>query len=72
MTSVVIRCPATGKLLDTGFVMSRLAFEMSDLRGGTVLCPHCCETHVWRKQEAFLEPHRRVATSVPIAVSGVM
>jgi endogenous inhibitor of DNA gyrase (YacG/DUF329 family) len=55
MANVMIKCPATGKLVPTGFEMDAQSFASSDLSDNSVSCPACGGTHVWSKEDAQLE-----------------
>ena len=56
MPDVMIRCPVTGKPVRTGMSLSRESLELSELEDNRVgPCPHCGQTHVWDKEDAYLE-----------------
>ena len=56
LRSLIITCPKTGKDLDTGFALSRQAFDVAKLHDVPVkVCPHCREKHVWSIADARLE-----------------
>lgn len=54
----MIKCPDTGKPLATGFGMDKQSFEspgmvLKDNQVGP--CPHCGGSHVWSKEDAWLQ-----------------
>jgi endogenous inhibitor of DNA gyrase (YacG/DUF329 family) len=52
---VMIRCPNTGRAVDTGVeTTSQEEFASEVLVGQSVACPHCGQTHTWSKPDAFL------------------
>jgi hypothetical protein len=53
MTTIMIRCPVTGKEISTGIGMSDAAFATATLSNNSVKCPKCKQVHVWDK-DAFL------------------
>jgi endogenous inhibitor of DNA gyrase (YacG/DUF329 family) len=55
MGQVVIKCPKTGKSVPTGMAMDKRAFEGSTLSNNAIGCPHCGQTHVWSKLDAWVE-----------------
>jgi hypothetical protein len=55
---VVVRCPATDKLLETGIVTSgREALSNNIQRGGKIFCRHCGRVHEF-EDNAALQPDR--------------
>jgi len=52
---VKIKCPTTGKDVDTGIAMDLGSFATATFKANAVKCPHCGQTHVWSKQDAFVE-----------------
>ena len=56
MANVMIKCPNTGKAVPTGINMDQASFDSSDMRDNALGgCPACGGTHVWNKEDAFLE-----------------
>jgi phage terminase large subunit GpA-like protein len=55
MPSLMIKCPSTKKLVNTGMNTDRASFERSDYRNNTVPCPHCGHAHTWSKQDVAPE-----------------
>ena len=52
----MIKCPNTGKAVPTGINMDQASFDSSDMRDNALGgCPACGGTHVWNKEDAFLE-----------------
>ena len=49
MQNLLVTCPKTGKLADTGFTMDRAAFETAPLEGNAFECGHCGDYHAWTK-----------------------
>lgn len=54
MATIVIKCPTTGKLIDTKWQVSPEHFETSDYVNNKVTCPHCGGNHVWSKKDVIL------------------
>ncbi len=55
---VVVRCPVTGKLVETGIVTSgREALSNNIQRMGKVYCRHCGQMHTF-EDNASLQPER--------------
>ena len=60
---VMIRCPRTGKAVETGIeTTSKEEFDRTYEAVPPVQCPHCGETHRWKKEEAFLLVEDDVST----------
>ncbi|MFC2003443.1 hypothetical protein ACFLV4_05825 [Chloroflexota bacterium] len=56
MARVMIKCPRTGKAVDTGVSMSKESFERSIFKDNEMgNCPACAGRHVWSNEDAFLE-----------------
>lgn len=55
MARLMIDCPVTGKPVFTGIDMPAQALENATMIDNKVTCPHCRDTHVWQKEEAYLE-----------------
>jgi endogenous inhibitor of DNA gyrase (YacG/DUF329 family) len=53
--AISIKCPATGKPVNTGMSMEPASFYRSVLTGNSVKCPHCGATHIWSKDEAIID-----------------
>lgn len=52
---LMITCPNTGTPTATGMSINAGFFETSAFVGMEVVCPHCGETHIWSKKDAYLE-----------------
>jgi len=52
--AISIRCPTTGKPVDTGMSMERESFYRSVHRQ-LVRCPRCGAKHIWSKAEAIID-----------------
>ncbi len=61
--SVVITCPKTGADIDSGFWMSKAAFDAATLTDVPLRCPHCRQIHRWSIEDARLvDPHSPTGT----------
>lgn len=49
MPAVMIRCPTSGKPIDTGIALSRNAFDDPEcvMEDNVTSCPHCQQLHTW-------------------------
>ena len=56
MAEVMIKCPETGKAVKTGISVERISYKTLMLTNKTLEnCPACGKSHVWSKEESFLE-----------------
>jgi endogenous inhibitor of DNA gyrase (YacG/DUF329 family) len=55
MSTVMIKCPETGKAVSTGFAMDKRTFENATMSNNSVHCPACGKDHTWEKKDAWLE-----------------
>ena len=55
MPMIMVKCPKTGKDIATGIAMDKKAFESSEMSNNNIACPHCGETHVWNKAQAWVQ-----------------
>jgi len=57
MPRVMIKCPKTGKLTPTGFVINKTSFDnpKNALTNNSFRCLACGEIHTWSKKDAVLE-----------------
>ena len=64
MPSLMIRCPNTDEVVETGIRASHESLEEVDSYSTDTYidkynmltgCPACGETHVWHREDAFLE-----------------
>jgi hypothetical protein len=63
MGTVMVRCPQTGRDIQTGFVADREAFKAMPVFFARVHCPICRTEHEWFAKEAWVceaEPRQRV------------
>jgi endogenous inhibitor of DNA gyrase (YacG/DUF329 family) len=52
---VMVRCPTTGKAIETGIeTTSQDEFSRTYEAIPPADCPHCGQTHRWKKEDAFL------------------
>jgi predicted RNA-binding Zn-ribbon protein involved in translation (DUF1610 family) len=54
MSTVMTRCPNTGRAVSTGINTASVKFDSLPDVGVRMLCPACGREHVWRKREAWL------------------
>ncbi len=55
ISRILIRCPQTSEPVETVLRLRPSAFE--SLKGQySFRCPQCSQVHMWRKEEAWLEP----------------
>jgi len=59
MSSVMIRCPMTGRAVSTAIETEVIVFRDLPNVSGRMLCPACGQEHVWPVQSAWLSdgPH---------------
>jgi hypothetical protein len=55
MSTVMIRCPSTGKSFSTGIETDRATFRCLRDSLARSRCPHCGLEHAWWTREAWLE-----------------
>jgi hypothetical protein len=55
MSTVMIRCPTTGKSFSAGIDTDRATFHCLRDSLARSRCPHCGLEHVWWTREAWLE-----------------
>jgi hypothetical protein len=55
MGSIMIRCPATGRALPTGFRADRESFARMPVFFARAYCPHCNAHHEWFAREAWVD-----------------
>jgi hypothetical protein len=66
MGAVMVKCPQTGRELETGIVADRESFSATPVFFGQVYCPVCRTEHEWFAQQAWVcerEPERRRAVA---------
>ena len=59
MHRIFIKCPTTGKLINTGFAMDPDIFTASPIEATPVECPACRQKHAWTKKDALFESDRQ-------------
>lgn len=55
MQRIFIKCPTTGKLINTGFAMDIALLDSSPVELNPIDCPACGQKHTWQKKDALLE-----------------
>jgi len=51
---LLVRCPATSKLIATGESIEEPLWEGIATKAGTFTCPHCTKVHSWVKKDVIL------------------
>lgn len=51
---LLVRCPATAKLVVTGQTIDEQLWAALATRSGKVTCPHCGDKHSWAKKDVVL------------------
>jgi hypothetical protein len=51
---LLIRCPATSKLVATGETIEEPLWAATANKTGKVICPHCAKPHRWVKEDIIL------------------
>jgi hypothetical protein len=54
MKSLLVRCPATSKLTDTGRTIEEKLWETTKVKTQKFTCAHCGKVHTWAKQDVIL------------------
>jgi len=54
MKSMLVRCPATSKLTDTGKTIEETLWETAKAKKQKVSCSHCGSVHSWTKADVVL------------------
>jgi hypothetical protein len=52
--SLLVRCPSTSKLTDTGRTIEANRWPMAKLKTQKVTCTHCGGVHTWTKKDVIL------------------
>jgi hypothetical protein len=52
--SLLVRCPSTSKLTDTGRTIEANRWPMAKLKTQKVTCAHCGGVHTWTKKDVIL------------------
>lgn len=50
MGRIILKCPSTGRRLDTGIRLPRKVFEAYQPKNAKSFCPYCHRTHTWSKE----------------------
>ena len=64
MSSVMIRCPNTGRSVSTAIETEPSVFRRLPKVASRMLCPACGQEHVWMTSSAWLENAPRLAVTV--------
>lgn len=54
MRRLLVRCPATAKLVATGEIIESSLWETTAKKSGKFTCPHCAKVHSWVKADVIL------------------
>lgn len=54
MKSLLVRCPATSKLTDTGRTIEEKLWSTTKFKTQRFTCAHCGKVHTWEKQDVIL------------------
>jgi hypothetical protein len=52
--SLLVRCPSTSKLIDTGNTMEQERWETAVVKTSKLKCTHCGQMHAWAKKDVIL------------------
>jgi hypothetical protein len=52
--SLLVRCPATSKLTDTGRTIEEKQWQTAKVKTQKFTCAHCGKVHTWSKQDVIL------------------
>ncbi len=52
--SLLVRCPATSKLTDTGQTIAEKRWSAAKVKTQKFTCAHCGKVHTWTKQDVIL------------------
>lgn len=55
MGHIILRCPSTGRPVDTGIRLPRSVFEAYRPRNAKTFCHHCNRLHPWSKELMALD-----------------
>lgn len=58
MGMVVVKCPQTGRAIDTGITADRDSFRRATVFFGRTRCPICKTDHPWFSREAWVDDQR--------------
>ena len=51
---LLVRCPATAKLVPTGETIEEQLWADTSRKAGKLTCPHCRGVHAWAKKDVIL------------------
>ena len=51
---LLVRCPATSKLVATGETIEESLWAATRRKSGKFICPHCAKPHSWVKKDVVL------------------
>jgi hypothetical protein len=54
LKSLLVRCPSTSKLTDTGWTVDEKAWPTQKLKAQKLSCTHCGDVHSWEKKDVIL------------------
>jgi len=54
MKSLLVRCPSTSKLTDTGRTIEERRWSRATLKTQKLSCAHCGGVHTWTKKDVIL------------------
>jgi hypothetical protein len=54
MKSLLVRCPSTSKLTDTGRTIDEKCWSTAKVKTQKFTCAHCGKVHTWAKQDVIL------------------
>jgi hypothetical protein len=52
--SLLVRCPSTSKLSDTGQTVEESGWAKAKLKSQKLTCAHCGAVHAWTKKDVIL------------------
>jgi len=54
LKSLLVRCPSTSKLTDTGQTMEEKRWRIARVKTQSFTCAHCGGIHTWTKKDVIL------------------
>ena len=63
MSTVMIRCPVTGRAVSTAIETEPVTFRKLPTVAGRMHCPACGQDHTWQPNFAWLEGEPRLVMS---------
>jgi hypothetical protein len=52
--SLLVRCPSTSKLTDTGRTIEEKRWQTAKVKTQKFMCAHCGSVHTWTKKDIIL------------------